>query len=407
MAKKRKKIPPTGKTTPKKVVKRAGKPSSQKPSSKRADASAKSTGKKKLPEKKKGKRGRPKKIVPPPKPKRGRKPKIKEPEHKTRKGAGFSSNNFNSIRALLWRNHKADFKGYFDPDFIRIVQEIYNDCKALGVTCTDDVILEKYGELQTDDKRPQPIIDAELLEPQIYFQIKDVQFAEFEPYLWIVSPMIIAPPSEFRVTSYYTKTGDTTKGYNRYFREWVDWCNHATREQFGSEGGTDEIEIYFRFMPVEYNAALKRWQTEIVICTPSGQVFDFGFKPTGGGFDEHELDEEYIEPTPEQLEQAPTTEEQRKQTEELQKRRKNVELKNQLESLQEKLRKKLKKEKEREIKHKLEIQIAKDKEFNRLSREYNKQFKLLKVYEKVKDKKMVKKILKELNKITKLMKKLR
>ena len=95
--------------------------------------------------------------------------------------------------------------------------------------------------------------------------------------------MIIPPPSEFRVTSYYSTDGDTTKGYNKYFKEWVDWCNMIYRGQFGAGFDSEEVEIHFIFTKPKYNEEKKRWETEILIVTPSGEIDSFGFEPKGRG----------------------------------------------------------------------------------------------------------------------------
>ena len=131
--------------------------------------------------------------------------KLPEPKKASHKdGAGFSSNNFNYIRALLWKTHKSDFKGYFDPEFIRKVNAVYYDCKASGGECTDEFIFEHYNIVKEDERRPYPEISKNLYEfEQIYYEIKDVEFQAMPPYLWILSPMIITDPSEFIVPNYY------------------------------------------------------------------------------------------------------------------------------------------------------------------------------------------------------------
>jgi hypothetical protein len=286
--------------------------------------------------------------------KKATKKKVVVPVVETKEGAGFSSNNFNGIRSLLWKNHKEDFKSYFDPEFIRKVNSVYNDCKAFGSDCTEEIILLRYRDIRENEKRPEPFIDPALFEPQLYFYIKDIEFTTFAPYLWIVSPMIIPSPSEFLVVNYFDKLGDSSKGYYKYFSEWVDWCNDAMANQHGSSFGSGDIEMCFRFLPPKYDDILRRWDTEVVICTPSGQIFDFGYTPVGS-IKEHDTEEEFIEPDANTLLNKPTTEEESNQMEKLRKQKANTALQNAIIELHEKLKKEYKKQKEEQLRIDLQI----------------------------------------------------
>jgi hypothetical protein len=206
---------------------------------------------------------------------------------KNKKQSGFygNKNNFTYIRSIIWRNHKSDFKSYFDDELFSIVKEIFNDCKAAGTSCTEEIILYKYKELISNRKRPKPFILSYFLEPRYYYEIKDVPFQALAPYLYVVSTMIIPFPHEFIITDYFKKIqsdkGSQIEiiGYNKYFSQWVNWCNAAMRNEHGNEYGSEELEICFKMTDAEYNEDKKRWETNIYICTPSGKIESFGYKP--------------------------------------------------------------------------------------------------------------------------------
>lgn len=235
------------------------------------------------------------------------------------KVGGFSKNNFNFIRSLLWKNNRSDFISYFDPSFIRLVREIFNDCKAAGVNCTEEIIQKKYEQLKSDDKRPKPYILPKFQNPNVYYEIKDVPFETLSPYLYVISPMIIPYPHEFRITEYFKKTiRDTptgivesieSKGYDKFFAKWVNWCNASMRSEYGSTIGSEDLDIYFKMTDAEYNESKKRWETYIYTCTSMGKVYDFGFKPEG----ELERDEEpeYRLPTESQASEKPISEKEK------------------------------------------------------------------------------------------------
>lgn len=229
------------------------------------------------------------------------------------KVGGFSRNNFNYIRSLIWQNYKGDFTSYFDPSLIRVVKEIFNDCKAAGITCSEKVIKEKYEQLKSDDKRPKPYILPYFIEPKVYYEIKDVPFPTLAPYLYVVSPMILSYPHEFRITDYYKKTLDSSgrelldiKGYDKYFADWVNWCNTSMRTEHGNDYDSEELEICFKMTDAEYNQDKKRWETYIYICTPSGRIDSFGYKPEHGFIKDEEP--EYRIPSTEVLTEEPIQE---------------------------------------------------------------------------------------------------
>lgn len=253
--------------------------------------------------------------------------KTKKTEKKTPVKGGFSKNNFNYIRSLLWKKYRSDFVSYFDPSFIRLVREIFNDCKAAGVTCTEEVIYEKYEQLRSDDKRPKPYILPHFQSGKVYYEIKDVPFPTLAPYLYVVSPMILGYPHEFRITEYFKKKTDSRgieeldiRGYDKFFAKWVNWCNAAMRNEHGNDYGSEELEIYFKMSEAVYNEQKKRWETNIYTCTPSGKIFDFGYKPEGEL--ERDEDPEYKLPSTTQLSEKPVTEKEKSKIKRITKKQK-------------------------------------------------------------------------------------
>ena len=105
------------------------------------------------------------------------------------------------------------------------------------------------------------------------------------PYLWVVSPMIIAEPAEFMIGDYvkseYNPVSERyqlTKrsGYLVEFKDWIDWCNAQFRGL-----SYDDIP-YFIFSKPEWNKKTFRWETELFITDKTGKVDSFGYVPEGG-----------------------------------------------------------------------------------------------------------------------------
>ena len=348
----------------------------------------------------------------------------KKTELKT--GAGFASNNFNYIRALIWAEYGLDYVSYFDPEFIRVIREVYNECKAVGRECSDRDILLIYDDVRENPQRPYPYIEEDLFQSaRQYYEILDVEFNLFPAYLWISSPMIIPEPSEFIVTQYYNKEGNTDKGYKKYFKEFVDWANKATREK--NEGNVDssDVDIYIKFTQPEYDEEKQRWESEIFICTEEGIMFSFGFVPKGREF-EHDAGEEFIEPIEETLEidgetvkpivekekpieptPIPLTPEQIKK-----KQKSNSELFSALINLTtkyEQLEKKAEKEKEKQKKAKQKAKDTskkKDNELKRLQKIKKEIQSTIRLYKNIGDKKRLNKALKDLDDVMNKIKKL-
>ena len=198
------------------------------------------------------------------------------------------------VKSLLWKEYKSDYKGIDyrqkDSHFLNIVHKVYSECKTSGADCPDNVLITKYQQIVGHLKRPEPFIDPELYQStddHEYWNIFNVEFEVFEPYLWVKSPMILSPPSEFQVADYLRlvradKEGknykiDKRTGYEKEFKQWVDWCN-VTFQDVDSDG---EIP-YFMFTKPEWNNTLKRWETEIFITDRTGHPNNFGYVPEGG-----------------------------------------------------------------------------------------------------------------------------
>ncbi len=350
MAKKKKNIRPSAK----KVVKKTP--------VKRSDIKKNAKQKTKKPAPKKSKVKKVLKKLPPSKKKPS---KNKTPVIKDKRGAGFASNNFNYIRALLWREYGLDYKGYSDEEFINIVKAVYTECKASRRECSDKEIILIFEGIQENPRREEPFMDADLYtNPRQYYELLSVDFSKLDSYLWITSPMIIPSPSEFIMADYfynYTKLkkqidadidsfkkevkkekkflhlsdkqeikilalankeklnqkeseefselyarwrGSLDRGYRRYFKEFVDWSNQVTRDRAASSiVDSEDVEIYIQFTKPSYNEEKERWETEIFICTADGIRFSFGFEPKGTMRD-HDTDE-FIEPKEKPEEKAP------------------------------------------------------------------------------------------------------
>ena len=219
---------------------------------------------------------------------------------KIKKGSGFASNNFNRIRSIIWKEYGLDFKNYFDPDFISRVKDVYRECKSRNSDCSETEILLIYDEVSDNPQRQFPAITESLYgdEGQMpYYELISEDFVKYPSYLWIISPMILPPPSEFVTASYYNSDGNSDKGYAKYFKEFIDWCNNATKESVGNSNiDSSDIEIFVKFTKPQYDTLKQRWWTEIFICNSQGDRFSFGFEPIGRMKD-HDITEEYIEPT--------------------------------------------------------------------------------------------------------------
>lgn len=411
MAKKKKNIKPVKSGAAKKSATPQKKTGNKKSSeSKKSQSKKKPDPKKKTPQKnKKGKK---------PQPKKGSK-KTGGGGDKVRKGAGFSSNNFNYIRSLIWREYGLDYISYFDPKFISIVKAVYNECKSAGSECTDREILLFYDDILQNPKRDYPYIDEDLYTTPIpYYQLLDVEFSLFPAYLWIYSPMIIPPPSEFIITDYVNnKEGSAEKGYRKYFKEFVDWANEAMRNQYGSEIDSEDIDIYIKFSKPEFIESKHRWETEIIICTADGEPESFGFEPQGRMTD-HDVEGEFEKPVDKKIEEIPTEEklpieEKQISPEEAQKLKQtneklfNLLLKMRKKQQQLESKEKTKIKKKVAVKRKkVDVQKQKANELKRLKEIKKEHEKSILLYKKIGDKKRMNKALKDLDAIIRKIKKL-
>lgn len=194
-------------------------------------------------------------------------------------------NTFAYVKALLWRNRKSDFTSYKDPELTAAAKDLYQKCKALGGDCNDEFILTEYDNSKQEpypEEAVKILQDALAFETQEYFTIDTVPFllvGKAAPTVWFTSTMIMPPPHAFLVTTYYNEAGDTTEGFQTWFKAWVDWCNEYVLDTFGElESG----KIFFKVLPPTYDktAFQRRWQFEIIICTIDGDRESYGFSPS-------------------------------------------------------------------------------------------------------------------------------
>lgn len=199
-------------------------------------------------------------------------------------------NQYIRIRSLIWQKRKEQYESYFDPALLNISRRVNDECKTAGTDCDDDLILTFHDEwAEGGSQFPIPFINPVLLYPQPYYEIKSVaDFAIESANIYFYSPMLIAPPSGFRSLDYAAYTTDDgvrrlslDRGYQRYWKEWVDWVNAVYRELEVDD--SEDIDVYFKLLAPEWDEERKMWIVLVVSCTPDGRVYDFGFEPTGDG----------------------------------------------------------------------------------------------------------------------------
>src|SRR3972149_2766022 len=217
---------------------------------------------------------------------------IKSSGKKTIKKVGLNPNKglglYVRIKSLLWNRFKQDYRGIDyknkESQFLFVVHGVYEQCKTLEGNCSDDFLISKYKEVL---RRPQPHLPPDLYtnkggEVHRYWDIKDIEFELFEPYLYVTSPMISSPPSGFFISDYVSSTGDKSDGYQSFFKQWIDWCNN----EFSGVGSEYYIPYdyipYFVFTPPEWNEESSRWETEVLITDLNDVIKDFGYTPLGG-----------------------------------------------------------------------------------------------------------------------------
>jgi hypothetical protein len=192
----------------------------------------------------------------------------------------------------LWSKFKQDYNGNdyrsSGGQFLKIVHDVYNECKVSGQDCSDEVLISKYNAILNNEKRPEPFISPDLYQEtdeHEYWSIANVEFEAFPPYLWIKSQMIASPPYEFQVSDYVNMKRDKDgnykiskkSGYDNEFKDWVDWCNYNFKDV-----GSDGYIPYWMFTKPEWNDEKKRWETEIYIVDSQGKPDSFGYTPIGG-----------------------------------------------------------------------------------------------------------------------------
>ena len=260
--------------------------------------------------------------------KRGRKKKYYTPKKKTKKVAkkGFSKNvTYNRVRSILWTNFKDDFPNYralisnqIDEDGNKIksssiVSQVFLQCRDLD--CIDSDIIEIYNQFrnQTPDLENRPILPNDYFDLHYYWELETEDWwAGFDSRVWVVAPMLITDPDNFLgilgSDRYVDANGellnrkfDARRGdYIIYgkatrFKEFINYCNSLQRE--GLIGGSSDVPNW-RFAgesddeeDVYWNPFTRRWEVRIIICTPNGDVEDYGFEPNEP---DRDIDEDLI-----------------------------------------------------------------------------------------------------------------
>jgi len=268
--------------------------------------------------KKKRRVGRPKK--------RGRKPLKKKSlkskkisVNNSKKGFGTALT-YNRVRKILWENYKQDFVSY--KEFISsqydengnkikgssIASRVYAECKSQD--CLEEDVINIYLQLN-QSKDEIPLLPAEYYVEQNYWKLITEDWSLGMPNnLWVVSPMLLSNPDYFlgvlwenryfadgeeidkkEYEEFYKKKEKQLKvidGYKNRFQPFLDHCNQI-QIQFPEY---DSYVAYWKFIGKEdnpkqpyWNEQLKRWEIEIIICTPSGDRNNYDFEPNEDEFD--------------------------------------------------------------------------------------------------------------------------
>jgi len=176
-------------------------------------------------------------------------------------------------RSILWSKFGKDYNGKDystkGSEFLKVSGQVYRECRSRGSECTDEVLIEKYQEIVGGEQRFEPFVDDELYgQAQPYWEINDISWISFEPYLWVISPMIIPSPHEFQVSDYLAVGGDRSKGYAKFFRQWVDFNNE--QEKLRRRGSKGDIPHFVLTKPA-YNKTKKRWEVFIYIISAGSE----------------------------------------------------------------------------------------------------------------------------------------
>jgi len=178
-------------------------------------------------------------------------------------------------RSVLWKHFGKDYKGTDyntkGSEFLTVAGQVYRECRsanARGVECTDEIIIQNYNEIASGEQRFEPFVDDELYgQAQPYWEINSISWDSFEPYLWIISPMILPSPHEFQVSDYLGVDGDRSKGYSKYFSQWVDYNNEQEKLR---QKGSSLVPHYVLTKPT-YNKQKKRWEVYIYIISAGSE----------------------------------------------------------------------------------------------------------------------------------------
>lgn len=232
------------------------------------------------------------------------------------------------IRSLVWKErqgYKGHFDSYFGEDFLWVVREINNECRATEERCSDETILEWFDTIADlyleNQRREKPDIPTKYFSPVPYWELPHMNWDEFDTFLHVRSDLIMPPSHTFEVTDYLR---NQDRGYAVWFRDWVNYCNEHHREN--EWDNSSDVQAHFKMTDSEYDEELKQWFIEIISCTSSGTTDDFGFNPNDSDAsdwkspeDEPQAGEETDEETDVPKEKEPekdTTQEPKKGTEE-------------------------------------------------------------------------------------------
>ena len=226
-------------------------------------------------------------------PKKKRRKKRGRPAKRGRKKGSKNKvrNTYIYIRSLCWKAHKHEYDSYFNEEFLRIVKEVHNQCKAQenDNVCTDEDFLNFFDEIKREfeeegkERRKKPFIPEDFYrEPTEYWEIAEVPFEGLENWVWIHSPLIMPAPHKVQVLDYATTTEERYKGYADWFSYWVDFCNRVHIDN-GWHDGSDECRIFFKITDAYVNPEDDtQWFIDVLPCTVDGIIDDFGFEPKRG-----------------------------------------------------------------------------------------------------------------------------
>lgn len=207
-------------------------------------------------------------------------------------------NRYPQLRSLLWRNRRDYYDSYYDKDLLLITSRIYRDIKQNPAIWRNKKLLvqlhDQYSheEPEIPTKQDFPEIPLYNLERKEYFYVKD--FASiitiFPDFAYIKSGLdkdgdgndisqggnIISNNNEIKVSEYtQCSPSDLDRLYQKYFKDWVNWCNEVHRRTRTNE--TDKIFIFFRFGQRFYDEKSGKWIIPLLSCDGNDNPNDYGY----------------------------------------------------------------------------------------------------------------------------------